>query len=345
MHDHRLPTPAPLQLARDVDLCLLKHSLVMGEEFCSAAELAPLLIARGHRVAVVRSCGGGTGPAAFRNLRHTHLVATAECQPSMVVDPHFSCQVRALRSRLRRLLSLCRGIVWPRRCASRLMLQFVTASPSPRFKTLHGALPHCFVGTWEQLQQLVVWVSREMEQSFRHQGQTLPPWREQGAILTKWRPRKQPMQTCVEGIPGSPGVVASPCGGCAYGAEPAGSVRCCCQQQAWSPASILVQETADAATASAPTTPTHHDHAVRVTSAQRRTSLLSQSLEAAGLRRASNPHPSSMGRAPAHSTGQDASSTQAGHASASSWVEPRIRVVRPGAQQQPSAAQPARVAV
>lgn len=72
---------------------MLKHSLVMGEE-CSAAELAPLLTARGHRVVVVQSCGGGIGTAAFRNLRHVFLVVTtAEHQPSMVVDPHFACQV------------------------------------------------------------------------------------------------------------------------------------------------------------------------------------------------------------------------------------------------------------
>lgn len=221
--------------------------------------------------------------------------------------------------------------------------QFVTASPSPRFEALHDALPRAFVGTRQQLQQLVEWVSREMEQSFRQQGQALPPWREQRAILTKWQPRKEAPQTCVEGVwPGSPRA-AAPCSSCACGAgsgAPEGSAWCCGQQEACLPSSLLVQQVADMATSSAPTTPTHHDHAAGDASAQRRTSLLSRSLEAAGLRRASNPHPAYKHFTLAASAQPGGSSASAGGVLNPSWFEPRIRVVRRGAHQPAVAAQP-----
>ena len=97
-------------------MCTLRHSLETGEQ-CSADELAAALQRRGYSVRICKSAGGGSGTAAFRNLRHTFLRveagsadgwwaqpvqqaggcdAAAEDEGSTVVlvDCHFACQVR-----------------------------------------------------------------------------------------------------------------------------------------------------------------------------------------------------------------------------------------------------------
>lgn len=114
---------------------MLKHSLASGRQLCSAQELAPALTARGHSVALVKSAGGGVGTAAFRNLRHTFISVlaapggAAAPQLEFIVDPHFACA-------------------------------FQIASPCARYAALQQMLPQCFVGSREQLVNLVEWVSR-----------------------------------------------------------------------------------------------------------------------------------------------------------------------------------------
>lgn len=105
---------------------LLKHA---GEQ-CHAGELAAALSLRGYAVRVVKSAGGGSGTAAFRNLRHTSLlVALPSGGEPLVVDAHFACQFRL-------------------------------SSPTPRFAALSALLPRAFVGTREQLGHVVEWVCR-----------------------------------------------------------------------------------------------------------------------------------------------------------------------------------------
>ena len=104
-----------MQLARAVEMCTLRHSLETGEQ-CSAAELAAALQRRGYAARICKSEGGGSGTAAFRNLRHTFLkveagstgawwaqpaqqadrcdAASEEEAPECIVDCHFACQVR-----------------------------------------------------------------------------------------------------------------------------------------------------------------------------------------------------------------------------------------------------------
>lgn len=112
----RLPTCiTAVQLARAVEMCTLRHSLETGEQ-CSAAELAAALQRRGYAARICKSEGGGSGTAAFRNLRHTFLkveagstgawwaqpaqqadhcdAASEEEAPECIVDCHFACQVR-----------------------------------------------------------------------------------------------------------------------------------------------------------------------------------------------------------------------------------------------------------
>ena len=95
-------------------MCTLRHSLETGEQ-CSADELAAALQRRGYSVRICKSAGGGSGTAAFRNLRHTFLRveagsadgwwaqpvqqaggcdAAAEDAAAVLVDCHFACQVR-----------------------------------------------------------------------------------------------------------------------------------------------------------------------------------------------------------------------------------------------------------
>lgn len=108
-----------VQVARAVELCTARHSLAAGEQ-CSAAELASALQHQGYAARLHKSAGGGSGTAAFRNLRHTFVtvdVAATTAQQAqhgagqpccrqaasedgdagatpVLVDSHFACQVR-----------------------------------------------------------------------------------------------------------------------------------------------------------------------------------------------------------------------------------------------------------
>lgn len=184
-------------------------------------------------------------------------------------------------------------------------LQFVLAAPSPRFAALHRLLPQVFVGSMEQLEHVVEWVTREMQWSFKETGQALPPWREHAAVMSKWRsaaPLPAPGAHPHDSPAGS-----SPC------SSPRAPCCCCCQQggaaaaaaadaaasgcggigqpAAFSPSSVCQppaaicggsdRQVSAALTASTPSTPMSVASAVE--SCQPRISLLSRSLEAAGL--------------------------------------------------------------
>lgn len=169
-----------------------------------------------------------------------------------------------------------------------------------------------------------------MEWSFKHQGQALPPWRETGAMMTKWRPRAPQADKPAGGSP-----AGSPPAACCCQAGPAAATGCC-GGGLRSPNSVVgAAGTFDAvlqraaltacnlgSNRSAPSTPTHqgdgqvaHAHpAASLPHLARRTSLLSRSLEAAGVRRMSTPAPSHL--AAPSSSGAD-------------WWQPRTHVVRP----------------
>ncbi|KAL4458036.1 hypothetical protein ABPG75_012901 [Micractinium tetrahymenae] len=260
---------------RDVELCSLRLSLSSASEQRSPQELAAALAARGHAVRVLRAAGGGQGVAAFRRLRHTFLsvAAAAVGEQDIVVDPHFRCQ-------------------------------FVLAAPSPRFAALHRLLPQVFVGGMDQLEHVVEWVTREMHWSFKEAGQALPPWREHAAVMSKWlsaTPLPPPGAHQQQDSPAS----SSPC------SSPRAQCCCCCQQGgaadavaaaaasgcgggtqpvALSPSSVCQppaafggsRQASATLTASTPSTPVSLASAASLLR-QPRISLLSRSLEAAGL--------------------------------------------------------------
>ena len=283
--------PLHPQLARTVDLCTLRHNLQHGGELCSASQLAAALAVRGYSAHVTKAAGGGSGTAAFRNLRHTFVTVAAPalsswpeaaepedaeaealgCSTHLLVDPHFRCQ-------------------------------FLVAGPTPRFAQLQRLLPQTFVGTLEQLEQVAEWVCSEMEWSFKTQAQPLPPWRELQAMLTKWRPQ-QAQPPAPAGVSPSTSPPAPCCcqhggGGAAHGVATA----CCSTQR--SPGSVLttggagLQPSAallacSSRGSSAPISPTCSQASdVEPLQAGRRTSLLSRSLEAvAELRRSGSMSP------------------------------------------------------
>lgn len=168
---------------------------------------------------------------------------------------------------------------------------------------------------------------REMEHSFKQRGQPLPPWRETGAMLTKWRPRSALLVHDAPTGASPPGSPPAPCccggAGAAAGCggrpapEPvrglgsadlqqAAALLACCTSTDATMGSGPSSGASSGAGTAAPTTPTAIPGAPRA-------SLLSRSLERAGLRKPSTPH-------------QGAPAAWAGFAS--NWYEPRTVVVR-----------------
>ncbi len=212
---------------------------------------------------------------------------------------------------------------------ARSSLQFVLAAPSPRFAALHRLLPQVFVGSMEQLEHVVEWVTREMHWSFKETGQALPPWREHAAVMSKWLSATPLPAPGTQQLDGPAGVSPcssprAPCCSCcqpggAAAALPAPTGACggSAQLAAFSPSSVFQltapfggdtsRQVSANLTSGTPSTPMSVASAV-VELGLPRVSLLSRSLEAAGL-------PARM--------------QQHRQAAATNWWEPRtITVVR-----------------
>ena len=67
-----------------------------------------------------------------------------------------------------------------------LRSHFVVGRASSAYKRLVDALPECFVGSYAQLTEVVRFVSTHMMASFRESGLDIPPWRQPGALTSKW---------------------------------------------------------------------------------------------------------------------------------------------------------------
>ena len=63
---------------------------------------------------------------------------------------------------------------------------FVISRPTPAYARLVDALPSTFVGTHQTLVRLVDFMCEQMNGSFRESGMSVPPWRKNKAILSKW---------------------------------------------------------------------------------------------------------------------------------------------------------------
>lgn len=63
---------------------------------------------------------------------------------------------------------------------------FVISRPTREYQRLLDALPEHFVGTHRRLVQLVDFLCEQMLVSFRERGMSVPPWRKNKSILSKW---------------------------------------------------------------------------------------------------------------------------------------------------------------
>ena len=70
--------------------------------------------------------------------------------------------------------------------------QFEIGKSTPRYASLLSSLPDVFIGPFENLTRLVLFLCAEMATSFAEaEGGcvgVLPPWRLPGSMLSKWRP-------------------------------------------------------------------------------------------------------------------------------------------------------------
>jgi len=67
-------------------------------------------------------------------------------------------------------------------------LQFIISRPTKRYQNVLKNVPHIFVGTWSCLVYGVSVICSEIKKSFEENKLTLPPWRTEKSILSKWRP-------------------------------------------------------------------------------------------------------------------------------------------------------------
>ena len=66
--------------------------------------------------------------------------------------------------------------------------QFEISRPSQQYQALLAAVPVAFVGSEDRLTATVRLLCKELQREFADKGVTLPPWRDVGAMLTKWTP-------------------------------------------------------------------------------------------------------------------------------------------------------------
>jgi len=113
---------------------------------------------------------------------------------------------------------------------------FVISRPTARYRRLMDALPVHFVGTHKRLVELVEFVCGQMLVSFRENGLSVPPWRKNKSILSKWplptvTSRSQPpTPTRTPSVFAGKGVSARQISG--FGAR-AGANMCPQRQQQW----------------------------------------------------------------------------------------------------------------
>lgn len=138
------------------------------------------------RVECTVSTGGGAGNECLRNLRHTFL------RVSMGAEQHVHHAGIDGDSSSGTADAASYHAPWP---GSHMVIdprfaeQFEVSNPTLRYEAVLAWLPRVFVGCAERLPLLVAVLCNEMEQCFKARGIALPPWREPGALITKWMPK------------------------------------------------------------------------------------------------------------------------------------------------------------
>lgn len=65
---------------------------------------------------------------------------------------------------------------------------FLIAQPTLAYEKILHVAPLCFVGTLSRLENAVSTLAFEMRVAFKQQGRSLPPWRTEAALMSKWCP-------------------------------------------------------------------------------------------------------------------------------------------------------------
>ncbi|KXZ50391.1 hypothetical protein GPECTOR_16g564 [Gonium pectorale] len=164
----------PSELARELqrDVLQIYALLPVLEPESMLVVLAAQLRGRGYDVRIRVALGGGN--ECFRSLRHEFLVVrgTGEYEGmELIVEP-------ALRA------------------------QFAIPHPSPAYMAALSRVPDVFVGAAFRLVPVVQTLCALMAASFLEQGLTLPPWRREAAMLSKWLPNPCRMVDVKCGAPG-----------------------------------------------------------------------------------------------------------------------------------------------
>ena len=133
-----------------------------GEAMAAAEAVGDALAAGGYHVDMRVSLGGGKGQACLRNLRHAYVVAKGrdgeeEWRPHehLVVEADFASQ-------------------------------FVIAKPTPAYEEFFRGIPREFVGTMEDLVDVVELVCTKMQRAFEDRDMVFPVWRHASSMLSKW---------------------------------------------------------------------------------------------------------------------------------------------------------------
>lgn len=151
-----------LQLSSDV-IAALKASTADQRGFSDhssrVAALAQQLTDEGYNVSLRTALGGGDGSECLHNLRHCYLFCRLQSGSAYIIDPFFK-------------------------------EQFTIACSTARYRIVHDAVPEAFVGQEQALLALVQLLCAEMAFSFKASGAVMPPWRQEGSMLSKWKPRR-----------------------------------------------------------------------------------------------------------------------------------------------------------
>jgi uncharacterized protein (TIGR01615 family) len=141
-------------------------------QYPEIGELADTFRRMGYPVKVRTALGGGWGGACLRNLRHTFLaVSSMPSTQSFGLDHH--------------PLSDGTLLIDPR-----FKEQFEIAHTTPRYQHLLATVPVEVVAPPARIAEAVNILCAEMALAFHQCGVPLPPWRQVGAMITKWQPRK-----------------------------------------------------------------------------------------------------------------------------------------------------------
>ena len=128
--------------------------------------------------AFVATTPGGAGHAALLNLRHSFLwIKPSDSAADAAHVPLLPSDMKA---------SFHQGEPEILVLEPNIKAHFVISRPTEGYQRLLDALPKHFVGTHKRLVELVNFVCEQMLVSFRDKDMSVPPWRKNKSILSKW---------------------------------------------------------------------------------------------------------------------------------------------------------------